>query len=240
VLTENLGQPGFRELLAIATDVDARRDVVVTLLREPFRRDFMLPRPGRDRRADVLDLAGADRDHALDVVAAALTPPIACDPALVAFPVDSFWRGETHRLCDRPAITHRLLEEVAAAGVTQVVVVSASASEMRPHQLSAPRLDPRHRLGDFLAAAECAALRDAIEVARLRFDMVFVVSPAHNPIGPFDVRGAHDAASDRHLPVSELIDRGYEDAYRQFIEPIVGASGEHLARPQADGLRLSF
>ena len=26
------------------------------------------------------------------------------------------------------------------------------------------------------------------------------------------------------------IERGYEDAYRQFIEPVVGASGEQLAR----------
>ena len=25
------------------------------------------------------------------------------------------------------------------------------------------------------------------------------------------------------------MERAYEDAYRQFIEPVVGASGEHLA-----------
>jgi hypothetical protein len=31
-------------------------------------------------------------------------------------------------------------------------------------------------------------------------------------------------------PLKELIDRGYEDAYRQFIEPVVGASGEQLER----------
>jgi hypothetical protein len=30
--------------------------------------------------------------------------------------------------------------------------------------------------------------------------------------------------------MTELIDRGYEDACRQFIEPVVGASGEHLAQ----------
>jgi hypothetical protein len=33
------------------------------------------------------------------------------------------------------------------------------------------------------------------------------------------------------------MDRGYEDAYRQFIEPVVGASGDQLeqrdARPPA-------
>jgi hypothetical protein len=30
------------------------------------------------------------------------------------------------------------------------------------------------------------------------------------------------------------MDRAYEDAYRQFIEPVVGASGEHLARAASD------
>jgi len=33
--------------------------------------------------------------------------------------------------------------------------------------------------------------------------------------------------------LSELVERAYEDAYRQFIEPVVGASGEQLARARA-------
>ena len=45
VLTENVGQPGFRELIAIATDLDTRRDVIVALIRDPYRQDFMAPRP---------------------------------------------------------------------------------------------------------------------------------------------------------------------------------------------------
>ena len=32
VLAENLGQPGFRELVLVATDLDARRDIVAALL----------------------------------------------------------------------------------------------------------------------------------------------------------------------------------------------------------------
>ena len=40
--------------------------------------------------------------------------------------------------------------------------------------------DVRQRLGDFLAAAETAALRDAIEMARLRFDSVYLICPSHN------------------------------------------------------------
>jgi hypothetical protein len=181
----------------------------------------------------VLDLAGVGRDHALDVVAAALTPPLICEAALVTFARDSFWRGETHRLCDRPGSVNRLLEEVAAAGATQAVVVSAVSPAAGPHRLRAARLDLRGRLGDFQSAAEAAALRDALEMARLRFDSVYLVSPAHNPVGPFDVTGAYDEASDRRQDLQELTERAYEDAYRQFIEPVVGASGEHLARAEA-------
>jgi hypothetical protein len=234
VLTENLGQPGFRELVLIATDLDVRGDVVAALLRDPFRRDFMAPQPGHDRRAEVLDLAGPGRDHAFDIVAAAVTPPFACDPAYVTFAADSFWRGETHRLCDRPASMHRLLEEVAVAGATQVVVVSAASPVPAPHRLRAPRLDIRRRIGDFSAAAETAALRDAIGMARLRFDSVYVIAPTHNPIGAFDFDGAYDEASDRRQDLGELMHGGYEDAYRQFIEPVVGASGEQLGRTPAE------
>ena len=33
---------------------------------------------------------------------------------------------------------------------------------------------------------------------------------------------------DRRQPLGELMNRGYEDAYHQFIEPVVGASGERV------------
>jgi hypothetical protein len=230
VLMENVGQPGFAELVLVATDLDSRRDVVAALLHEPYRTEFLAPRPGRDRLAEVMDLTGVARGHALDIVAAALTPPLIAEPALVTYATDSFWRGETHRMCDRAASVHRLLEEVAAAGATQVIVVSAVSSVPAPHMLRLPRMDLRSRLGEFLTSAEAAARRDALEMARLRFDSVYVISPAHNPVGPFDMQGAYDEASDRRQDLSELMARAYEDAYHQFIEPVVGASGEQLSQ----------
>jgi Patatin-like phospholipase len=229
VLSENLGQPGFRELVIVSTDLDARRDVVASLLAEPYRQRFLAPRPGRDRRAEVLDLAGVSREHVIDVVGAALTPSMACDPHLVTFAPDSFWRGETHRLCDRPGSVERLLEEVAEAGATQVIVVTAVASAAAPHRLKAPRLDLAGRFGEFQSAAESVALRDALEALGARFDSVYVIQPPHNAIGPFDLSGAYDEASDRRQDLSEMMERAYEDAYRQFIEPVIGASGEQLA-----------
>ena len=50
----------------------------------------------------------------------------------------------------------------------------------------------------------------------------FVIQPLHNPIGPLDFEGTYDERSDRNQSLGELIDRGYEDAYRQFVEPVVG------------------
>jgi hypothetical protein len=233
VLADNLGQPGFRELMIVTTDLDARHDVVGALLREPYRHEFVASRPDRERQSEAIDLAGTGGDHAFDLIAAGLTPPIGCDPHMMTFAVDSYWRGETHRLCDRPGAVSRLLEELAGAGVSQAIIVSAVPAPPPPHRLSIPRLELRYRLGELLAAAESAALRDAIEMARLRFDSVYLICPAHNPVGAFDFTGAYDEASDRRQDLAELMDRAYEDAYHQFIEPVVGASGDHLTHPSA-------
>jgi hypothetical protein len=188
---------------------------------------------GRDRRSEVLDLAGVGRDHAIDVVLAGLTPLRVCEPYPIVFAPDSYWRGETHRACDRPGAIQRLLEEVAAAGARQAIVVSAAAPVDAPHQLRAPRLDVRGRFGESESVAEAVGLRDALEAMSMHFDALYVIQPVHNPIGPYDVDGAYDEASDRRQNLSELLERAYEDAYRQFIEPVVGASGEQLARARA-------
>ena len=231
VLQESIGQPGFRELIVLATDLDSRSDIVAALLREPYRRDFFGRVPGRERLAEGLDLAGTGRDHLIDLAAGALTPSVGFDAQPITFGESSFWRGETHLLSDRPAGIARLLEELAAAGVSQVIVVSAVAAAAAPHRLSRPRVDLRSRLGAAQEASEATALRDAVENARLRFDALFITQPSHNPIGPFDVAGAYDEASDRHQSLQELMAIGYEDVYRQFIEPVVGGSGEQLATP---------
>ena len=236
VLGESLGQPGFRELIVAATDLDGRRDLIGALLREPYARDFLAARAERDRDADILDLSLQSRSHIVDLVAASLTPPVLAEPHAIRFAAEGHWRGETHRVCDRPGIIHRLLEEVAAAGVTQLIVVSACSASADPHHLRVTPLNIRHRLGEFIAAAEAAALRDATETARLRFDAVYVIRPAHNALGPFDCSGAYDRTSERRVSVAELIRQGHDDASRQFIEPVVGASGERLARPPAPDL----
>jgi hypothetical protein len=238
LLAENLGQPGFRELLVTVHDMDARRDLVFAMLGPAHRpRFFARPAAGEAaRQAEAFDLTGVAREHALDALAAALTVPMATEPELVTFSPEGPWRGETHRLCDRPAGLSRLLEEVAAAGVEQVILVTAAPPPGKAHELSSGRSDLRGRAGEQLAAFDAAGLRDVLEQFAGRFARLFVIRPAHNPLGALDFAGVFDERSDRVHPMAELVDRGYEDAYRQFVEPVVGASGERIqAEPAAPG-----
>jgi len=254
LLSDNLGQPGFRELVLTVHDLDARRDLVFALLHPRLRARFFSRvsvaagarqaeaslggRSGVElvdagsRPLEAFDLAGTARDHLLDVMEAALVIPLASDPHLLSFSPEGPWRGETHRVGDRPGGLQRLIEEVAAAGAEQVILVSASPPPAQAHELSASRGDLRGRAGEQLAAFESATLRDALEQFTGRFAGLFVVRPTHNPLGALDFDGVYDERSDRTHTLGELLERGYEDAYRQFIEPVVGASGETIATVQ--------
>ena len=55
------------------------------------------------RRAEAQDLGSGTQGFLADVLAAALSLPGVSDPRLVRFAAESYWRGETHRLIDRPA-----------------------------------------------------------------------------------------------------------------------------------------
>ncbi len=230
LLRDNLGQPGFRELLLTVHDLDMRRDFVFALLGDRHRRDFFRASdgPGGDRRlSEGFDLSGVSRDHLMSAVLAGLTLPVATDVRLMEFPPESYWCGEVHRVTSRPGAVDRLLSELPLAGVEQVIVVSPFPELDGPHRLTVPRSDWRGRVSDYLAGAEAATLRSAAAAAD-SFRGLYLVRPAYNPIGPLDVAGCYDQRSDRRVTLGELVDRGYEDAYRQFIDPVLGASGERL------------
>lgn len=228
---ENLGQPGCRELVLAVHDLDAHRDLVFALVAEPRRRDLYL-RPtieaGEERRAEVFDLSGVGREYLAGVVAGALSLPVASEPTLVTFSPEAYWRGETHRLCDRPSSVARVLEELMALGAEQILIVSAATDTHAPHALTPRRLDGRGRLGEYLKSSEAAAVRDATRLGARPSVRLYTIRPSHNPVGPLDFAGGYDDRSDRRQPLDELMARGYEDAYHQFIEPVVGASGELL------------
>jgi len=219
LLLDNLGQPGFRELIVATLDLETRHDLVFAALREERRAAYF-----QRNRGDLIDVAGVGRNQIVEALAGAVSLPVLTEPHLVAFSPESYWKGETHRTCDRIAAVARLFDELAAAGVEQVIVVSADADRSTPHRLSKPLGSLESRMAEHLAAAETSAVRDAVASYKKRFKGVFVIQPAHNPIGPLDFGGTYDERSDRYQSLGELMDRGYEDAYRQFIEPVVGGA----------------
>lgn len=229
MLADGLGQPGSAELLLTVHDLDTRRDLVFAMLQEPWRRRFF-QQGGGSRDGEVLDLLDEGRGLVMDGLAAALAVPLVSEPHALTFPLDSYWRGETHVLSDRPEGLVRLLEEVSAAGAEQVIVVNASPPVLAPHGLSSRQADPRAWLGQHLASQESAAVRDAMTVLFDRFTGLYLIQPDHNPIGPLDFTGARDHRSDRDATLGELVELGYGDAYAQFIEPVVGGSAEGVER----------
>ena len=233
LLADNLGQPGFRELLIVAHDVDAGRDLVFALVHEGRRRDLLRRARSEDaeaRRAAVLDLAGIGRDHLPDAVAGALTVPLASSFHAIHFSPDGYWRGERHRLADRPSALGRVVAELSDLHVEQIVLVSSAPESPGPHTLAAVRLDGRGRIGEYLRSTEAAIVHDVVAQVRNGEPRIYVIQPEYNPIGPLDFADAFDDRSARRPSLTELMSRGYEDAYRQFIEPVVGASGDRVGQ----------
>jgi hypothetical protein len=218
LLFENLGQPGFRELIVATLDVETRSDLVFAAIGEARRQAFF-----QRSRGDLIDLNGVGGSQVFDALAAAVCVPVLTEPHLIAFSPESYWKGEAHRTCDRIGAVARLLEELAACGVEQVILVCPDSDRSAPHRLAKPTGSLRSRVAEQLAAAETTVIRDAVTLHKKRFKGMFLIQPIHNPIGPLDFEGTYDERSDRYQSLEELIDRGYEDAYRQFIEPVVGA-----------------
>ena len=212
LLTENLGQPGSASCCVAVHDMDARRDLVFALLGAARIAAAILRRvPGataeRGRRAAPrrsISPASA-RDHAARRARRGAGVPIATEPHLAVVLAGRPWRGETHRLCDRPGSLTRLLEEVAAAGAEQVILVSASPPPARPHELSAGRgrpARPRRRTAGAFEAADAARRARAVRPAASPASSSS--GPAHNPLGPLDFAGVYDERSDRRTALGEL------------------------------------
>lgn len=103
-------------------------------------------------------------------------------------------------------------------------MVSTATADRDPHTLADLRLDGRGRIGAWLASEGAAAVRDAVRAGAPAFRCLLTIRPDYNPLGPLDMVGTYDERSDRVQLLAETIDQGYADAYRQFIEPVVGAA----------------
>ena len=228
LLTENFGQPGFCDVVLGLHDLDARRDLALAVLPEARLALFAAKRAvAGAREAEAIDLTTPMRDHLAELIAGGLHIPGATTGQAVTFPAEHYWQGETHRLCDRPEIVHRLVEESIGLGAEQIIFISAAPPASVPHALGPQPGDLRGRAGEWLRSVETAVLDDAITLSAARFSGVFAIRPTHNPIGPFHFSGTYDESSDRMRTLADLQQQGYEDAYRVFIEPVV-ASGERV------------
>jgi hypothetical protein len=68
---------------------------------------------------------------------------------------------------------------------------------------------------------------------------LYVVRPERRLLAPLDLDGSEDPATEVRTTPEDLVELGYRDAYRLFVEPVVGAAPETPAaappveRPQA-------
>jgi hypothetical protein len=52
----------------------------------------------------------------------------------------------------------------------------------------------------------------------------YLIRPPRRALQPLDLDGARDPATEVVETTEDLLHRGYEDAYRLFVEPVVGAA----------------
>jgi hypothetical protein len=261
LLAENLGQPGFRELILRTADLETGSVLPFVLLHDAPRAAFAStrtrgPRSRLEGIPGAVDLREPGHDSLLfDAVMTGLLPPLVAPVRRVAFPRGGIFAGETHRLTDATLAAGCGISEAIAAGAEQVIVAAGT-----PHSASPPprRRGPRAAADGVLAALERQALegdvRGAERTSRMvealghRMDdgsrawqdpatgrvyrdlPVYVVRPDRRAFGPLELDGAQDPATEVLETPEDLLEQGYRDAYRMFVEPVVGAVPEPRRR----------
>jgi len=253
---ENLGQPGFRELILRTADLDTGTMLAFFVLGDPHRAAFTAAR-GRSTRSregvpSAVDLRADGYDVLFfDAVASGLLPPLATPVRRVPFPRGGIYAGETHRLSDSTLIAGCGISEALAAGAEQVIVVSAAPTSARqPSRRRGMRAVAdgimaaleRRCVDEDVASAErinrmvetlghrtedgSRAWQDPESGRTLRSFALYVIRPERRTLGPLELDGALDPATEVLETPADLLDQGYRDAHRSFVEPVVGAAPE--------------
>jgi hypothetical protein len=253
--TENLGQPGFRELIVRTADFESGGVLPFALLSPEGREAFTAATaPGRRARGaglpGAVDLTAADYAELLfPAVLTGVLPPFTAGMARVSFPKGGLYAGETHRLGDATMAGGSGLAEALAAGAEQVIVAAPLPDT---HNSGHRRRGPRAATGAALATLERQAVESELAAAERMNRMVetlghraedgrrawedpatgrvhheftlYVVRPARRALGPLDLDGVEDPATEVVETLDDLVEQGYRDAYRAFVEPVVGAA----------------
>ncbi len=246
LLSENLGEPGFRELVLRAADLDRGDALAFVLLRDGHggrstAREGVL--------ADAVDLRAGGNDALLfDALATGLLCPMAMPLRRVSFPKGAVHAGETHRLTDSTFAGGCGIREALAAGAEQLIVVTGVPERVAP---LARRRGPLARLDGAVRALERRAageVDDAWRVNRMIGTLgnrggdrraswedpatgraysdvdLWVIRPERRALGPMELDGASDPSTEVLQTTDDLLELGFRDAYRQFVEPVVGQS----------------
>jgi hypothetical protein len=261
--TENLGQPGFRELIVRTADLETGGVLPFALLGPEGRQAFIAASAeGRRWRGEGLpgavDLTASEHAELLfPAVLTGVLPPFTAGLARVSFPKRGLHGGETHRLSDATLAGGCGLAEALAAGAEQVIVAAPLPDVHNPGHR---RRGPRAASGAALAVMERQAIEAELDAAERMNRMVetlghraeegrrawedpatglvhgeftlYVVRPARRALGPLDFDGVEDPATEVVETLDDLIEQGYRDAYRAFVEPVVGAAPDS-PRPAA-------
>jgi Patatin-like phospholipase len=242
LLSENLGEPGFRELVLRTADLDRGEALSFVLLREQAS-------PASWPRAleEAVDLRVPGNDALFfDALATGLLLPVAMPLRRVAFPRGAPHAGETHRLTDASFGSGSGIAEALAAGAQQVIVVTGVPETAAP---PSRRRGPLARIDAAVRALERRAAEEIDDVWRLSRMVatlghrqeggrrtwedpatghvygevdLWVVRPDRRALGPTDLDGTRDPATEVVQTTDDLLELGFRDAYRQFVEPVVG------------------
>lgn len=246
LLSENLGEPGFRELVVRTADLDRGSALTFALLAEDAPGG---PRARRGALEEALDLrAPAHAALVFDALAAGLLCPVAMPLRRVTFPKGAVHAGETHRLTDATLVSGSGIAEAVGAGAEQVIVVTGVPESQGP---LARRRGPLARIDAAVRTLERQAADEIEDVERLsriastlghrtgagrgawedpasgrvyREVDLWVIRPERRTLGPMELDGARDPATEVVETPDDLLELGFRDAYRQFVEPVVGQS----------------
>ncbi len=246
LLAENLGQPGFRELVLRTADLDRGGSLSFVLLKDAA---VVTRRPGP--LSEAVDLLGAGQDALFfDALATGLLCPLALPLRRVSFPRGAVHAGETHRLTDATFVAGSGIAEAVAAGAEQVIVVTGVPETPAP---LARRRGPMARIDASLRALETRAAQEIGQAERInrlvgtlghrgsdgrgawedpasgrvfREVDLWVIRPQRRALGPMELDGVRDPATEVLQTTEDLVEMGFRDAYRQFLEPVVGQSPE--------------
>jgi hypothetical protein len=246
LLSENLGEPGFRELVVRTADLDRGKALTFALLKDDSP---AVSRGRREALEGALDLRiPAHAPLVFDALAAGLLCPVAMPLRRVSFPKGAVHAGETHRLTDATLVSGSGIAEAIGAGAEQVIVVTGVPDAQAP---LARRRGPLARIDAAVRTLERQAAQEIGDVERLnrivstlghrtgtgrgawedpasgsvyREVDLWVIRPERRTLGPMELDGARDPATEVVETPDDLLELGFRDAYRQFVEPVVGQS----------------